>query len=80
MHLKTCYVTTSSDPDLRIIQCCTFLHHNEVMVSVGNASRIVVYLLVRCASEHKHVGLHKGELICNTCLLVCGFACPLDSE
>jgi len=50
------------------------------MVFVNNSSCIVVYLLVRCASERRHIGLHKGVLICNTCLPVCGFACTLDLE
>jgi len=39
------------------------------MVSVSTASRIVFYPLVRCAPEQRHIGLHKGELISNTCLL-----------
>jgi len=53
------------------------LHHNEVKVSVSNVSSIVVYLLVRWASEHRHISLHKGKLIGNTCLPICGFACTI---
>jgi len=45
---KRAYVTASSDPGLRRIRCCVVLHHNEVMGSVSNASRIV-HLNVGCA-------------------------------
>jgi len=51
---------------------------SEVMNSVSNASRIVVYPLVRCASEHWDIGLNKGVLTSNKCLPVCGFAYTLD--
>jgi len=52
----------------------------EEMFSVSNASHIVVYLLMRCASEYRHIGLHKVVVICNICYPICGFACMLDSE
>ena len=78
MHEKSAYVTASSDPGLRRIRCCTVLHRSEVMISLSNASRIVVYLLVK--SARRHIGLHKGVPIRNTSLHVCGFACTLYLE
>ena len=65
------------DLGLHRIQCCMVIHHSEVMVSVSNASHIVVYPLVRF--ECRHIGLHKGILWHCTCLPVCGFACMLES-
>ena len=59
-----------SDPGLHRIPCCV-VHCSEVMVSVSNASHIVVCPLMR--SEGRRMGLHKGVLLRNTCLPVCGF-------
>jgi len=59
MHQKRAYITGSSDPGLRRIRRGMVFHHNEVMVSVSTVSCIVVYLLVRCASEHRHIDLHQ---------------------
>jgi len=78
--IKHAYITVSGDPGLRRIPCCTVLHRDEVMVFVSNMSYIVVYPLVRYASEHRHISLHKGILICNTCLPVCELVCTLELE
>jgi len=53
------------------------LHRSEVMVSVSNASRIVVYPLVR--SEHGHITLHNEVLdVTHVCLFV--YSLSLDIE
>jgi len=68
-----------SDSDSTALLQAMVLHRSEVMVSVSNMSH-VVYLLLICESEHRHIGLHKGVFISNTCLPVCGSACILDLE
>jgi len=73
-------ITVSSDPGLHRVRCCTAFDRNKVMVFASNVSCIVVYLLVRCASENRHMGLHKGVHIRNICLPVCGFTCMLGFE
>jgi len=53
MCQKMSYVTAYSDPDLHRIRFCADLYCNQVMFSVSNALRVVVYTLVRCASEQR---------------------------
>jgi len=62
------------DLGLHRIQCCMVIHHSEVMVSVSNASHIVVYPLVRF--ECRHIGLHKENFgTAHVCLFVDSLAC-----
>jgi len=37
VHQKSAYVTVSSDPDARRIQCCMVLHCSEMMVLMRRA-------------------------------------------
>ena len=60
INVRSAMVDCFNDQGLRRIRCCMVLHHGEVVVSVSNESRIVVYPLVR--SERRHIGLHKRLL------------------